>query len=239
MNSVLALLNENSIAQFLYTFLTNSQYDGTRAKQEFLTQWPALLDLLAIHPLLQTKTESFAVALVTRNLKTEVATIAEKESGWHFSAKNVHVDQLDSFTMDDMARKIHARAPTLSTLVAALLDSDPERTARQARFSEEKARRAEDPNAAVVDVDWSEEDEYWWAADLDADNGDTTVDGDKEGVSEDSEESGSGDFKAERLKKRRRRAEESRVRLLSIVSVPKSFVNVCSLMGIICRDESS
>lgn len=152
-DSVLALLNENSVAQFLYTLLSNSRYDGTHAKQEFLAQWPALLDLLAIHPLLQTQTESFAVALVTSKLKTEVATVAEKESGWHFSAKNVHVDQLDSFTMDDMARKVHARAPTLSTLVAALLDSDPERTARQARFSEEKARRAEDPNAAAVDVD--------------------------------------------------------------------------------------
>ncbi len=161
-DSVLALLDKHSLAQFLYTFLHNSRYDGHHAKQEFLTQWPALLELLCVHPLLQAKTEVFAVSLVTGKLKTEVATIAEKESGWHFSAKNVHVDQLDRLTMDDMAHKIHAQAPTLSTLIAALLDSDPERTARQARFSEEKARRAEDPNAAAVDVDWSEEDEYWW-----------------------------------------------------------------------------
>lgn len=159
-DSVLALLDKHSVAQFLYTFLSNSRYDGHCAKQEFLTQWPALLELLASHPLLQLRTENFAVALVTGKLKSEVATIAEKESGWHFSAKNVHADQLDSFTMDDMACKIHVRAPTLSTLIAALLDSDPERTARQARFSEKKARRAEDPDAAAVDVDWSEEDEY-------------------------------------------------------------------------------
>lgn len=175
------------------------------------------------HPLLQLQIESFAVALVTGKLKPEVATIAEKESGWHFSAKTIHVDQLDSFTMDDMARKIHVRAPTLSTLISILLDSDPERTARQARFSEEMTRRAEDPDAAAVDVDWSEEDEYWWAADLDVGNEDTVVDGDTEDMCENSGESGSGDSKAERLRKRRRRAEESRVRLLNIVSSQESY----------------
>ncbi|KAI0762028.1 hypothetical protein BC629DRAFT_1597109 [Irpex lacteus] len=90
-DSVLALLDKDSVAQFLYTFLHNSRYDGSNAKQDFLSQWPALLEHLAVHPLLQVKTENFAVALVTGKLKTEVATIAEKESGWHFSAKHVHV----------------------------------------------------------------------------------------------------------------------------------------------------
>ncbi len=58
---------------------------------------------------------------------------------------------------------------------------------------------------------------------MDAGNEDTVVDGDTEGTCENSEESGSGDSTAERLRKRRRRAEEeSRVRLLSIVSTPDS-----------------
>lgn len=227
-DSVLALLDKDSVAQFLYTFLHNSRYDGSRAKQDFLSQWPALLEHLAVHPLLQVKTENFAVALVTGKLKTEVATVAEKESGWHFSAKHVHVDQLDSFTMDDMARKIHARAPMLSSFIAALLDSDPERTARQARFSEERARMAEDPCAAAVDVDWSEEDEYWWSADLDigATGEDTTATATTESGDR-MDEGENGAAKAERMKKRRRRAEESRARLLSIVSM--SFLTTCTL----------
>ncbi|KAI0683241.1 hypothetical protein BC835DRAFT_1238166, partial [Cytidiella melzeri] len=113
--------------------------------------------------------------------------LAEKESGWHISAVNARAEQFGTFTIDGMARRMQEQAPVLSTLLGALLNSNPTRTQRQRQFSEEQVRSAVDPSAVEMDVTWGKEDEYWYA-----------------------------EQKAAQLKKRHRRAVERRDALLLI-----------------------
>ncbi|KAI0734351.1 hypothetical protein BC629DRAFT_1263891, partial [Irpex lacteus] len=130
--------------------------------------------------------------------------LTEKESGWQVSARCAQADQLESFSINTMSRRMQQQAPVLSTLVGTLLDSDPSRSNRQERFSEQAD---EGPTAnPTTGVDWDDEDQYWWDADLDMSStaeDDATEEGDLDagGVEDESEHTRKG-RKAERSRKR-------------------------------------
>ncbi|KAI0691137.1 hypothetical protein BC835DRAFT_1417357 [Cytidiella melzeri] len=219
-DSVVSSLRRHSICQLLITLLTNSRYEAHPQRHLFINEWPALLTTLAAHedPLVRVATQEFARALVTKELTAEVSRLAEKESGWHISAVNARAEQFGTFTIDGMARRMQEQAPVLSTLLGALLNSDPTRTQRQRQFSEEQVRSAVDPSAVEMDVTWGEEDEYWCDADLDM----LGPDVDDEAPPRGAENAAEGEIrsdaerKAAQLKKRHHRAVERRDALLVI-----------------------
>jgi hypothetical protein len=219
-NNVLVSLQGHSLCEILLTLLSNPHYDQNPHKHLFIREWPLFLTSVAsTHPALQTPTHEFARTLVTGQLTSEVARLAERESGWHISAKQARADHLESFDINSMSCRMQEQAPLLSGLLGSLLDSDPGRTLRQQQFADQSAQADLPPSASHGGVDWSEEDEYWWAADLEmqgADNDTESTPHDMELESEDI----SIDIhaKAERARKRRRRAMERRVALLKIVS---------------------
>ncbi|KAI0085494.1 hypothetical protein BDY19DRAFT_996633 [Irpex rosettiformis] len=219
-DSVLASLHQYSLSQVLLEVLVNSRYEHSLHRQMLIAQWPLLLNSLASHPPLQDATERFAFGLVTGKLKREVVRLAEKDSGWHVSAKNARADQLESFTIDDMGCRMKELAPNLAMLLDFLLDSDPSRALRQERFMEAKAH-AEHGSS---DIEWDDEDEYWWEADLDMSGLPGYEEDDLTGEGNDSAAGGvksrsvraEVDTRAERLRKRRAMAKKRRVALLDI-----------------------
>ncbi|KAI0686638.1 hypothetical protein BC835DRAFT_1451848 [Cytidiella melzeri] len=120
-----------------------------------------------------------------------------------------------------MARRMQEQAPVLSTLLGALLNSDPTRTQRQRQFSEEQVRSVVDPSAVEMDVTWGKENEYWCDADLDM----LGPDVDNKAPPQGAENAAEGEIrsdaerKAAQLKKRQRRAVECRDALLQILVV--------------------
>lgn len=81
-DNVLASLNSYTLAQVIMELLYNSRYQDSPHRQTFVAQWPLLLEHLAHHPLLQHFTETFVRTSITNQLTSEVAHLAEKESGW-------------------------------------------------------------------------------------------------------------------------------------------------------------
>lgn len=230
-DAVLSLLGQHSISQLLVTVLLNSRYDGHPQKQTFIQQWPDLLAFLASHSALENSTNNFTFTKFKTILTKEIKHMAEKESGWHIGAKHVRAEQLDAFTIDGMAHRMQEQAPVLSALLATLLDSDPRRTLRQEEFL---------MNSQRVQDGWDEEDEYWWAADLDMlgddvdeemDMGHGSVDAERGQQGGGFEGASSGEeSQAVRRRKRQQNAANRRRKLLIIVSeILAPFLFLCSL----------
>lgn len=224
-DAVLSILGQHSISQLLVTVLLNSRYDGHPQKHNFIQQWPDLLAFLASHPALENLTDNFIFTKFKTTLTKEIKHMAEKENGWHVGAKHVRAEQLDAFNIDGMSSRLQEQAPVLSSLLATLLDSDPRRTLRQ----EESLTDGQSARPNLGEDEWNEEDEYWWAADLDmlgAQDGDGNTDGNWGGVEVESPQ-GEGEYgstataedvRSEQLKKRQRNAIVRRQKLLTIVS---------------------
>ena len=226
-DAILALLGDHSVSEFLFTFLFNFRYSTAPQLCTFVKQWPSLLQAIGSHPTLGALTEQFMFEAFATRLTAEVKCLAEKESGWHISAKHARADQLESFSLDGMSSRMQEQAPVLSKLLGILLDSDPQRSTRQAQFAEgsEKEREHCSTDTGSMAVDWDDEDEYWWEADLDMLG---AHDGDEDQLADAGEgnvRGGTGSSsvtdaatKRERLRKRRERAVARRAALISIVS---------------------
>lgn len=211
-----------------WNFCTTQDIKDSPHRQTFVAQWPLLLEHLAHHPLLQHFTETFVRTSITNQLTSEVAHLAEKESGWHFSAKNATTDQLESFTIDGMSSRMQSQAPALSSLLDCLLDSKRDRTSCRKEHSDEASADEGLGSTAETGGDLDEEEEYWLGeevdiegpreedASMDVDDSAVTGGGSVEG------EKGCDDAneqaRAARLKKRRLMAQKRKTALLAIVS---------------------
>ena len=208
LDSALASLRLQSLAEILAELLFNSRYENSTHRRKFIEEWPALLETISHHPSLQRNTEDFGFTSVTTRLVTEVSHLAEKESGWHISARKVHADQLVDFTFDGMASRTQEQAPILSALLDVLLDGNRSRTSIQDSLPEAA------PVGGGLDPD---EEDYWLDGDLGQEELQSSGQdgGDFGGSSCETAESSSA--RAERLKKRQVMARNRRVALLAIV----------------------
>lgn len=177
------------------------------------------------HPLLKSSTQECAWQLVTGMLTSEVSSLAEKESGWHISANHAHARQLEHFNISEMSRKMLQQAPVLSRLIGMLLDSGPVRTTRQSRFADEKIQFELGLNPASVDTGRDDEDEYWWAADLNMDDG--NIASSMEGGDSAKPDVPGAAGRAEQLRKSHRKAIERGSTLLDIVSAIQLCGRLC------------
>lgn len=231
-DNVLALLHHYSLGAFLMEFLFNSRYDNSPHRQIFASQWPSLLDHLAHHPLLQKDTGQFVSASMTHRLTSEVTQLVDKESGWHFSAKNASSDQLEKFTINGMANRMQDQAPVLSSLLDCLLDSRRNRASYHEGKPEENIAD-ELGRTAGSSVELDEEEEYWLGDEVDIEGlqeEDAGMNVDVPIVqAQESVESGDGsgdDIRAAQLKKRRIMAQKRKAALLAIVRIHTLFGHV-------------
>ncbi|PSS32232.1 hypothetical protein PHLCEN_2v2001 [Hermanssonia centrifuga] len=212
-NSVLVALQGHSIGEFLITLLSDPSYSHCPVTVIFLNDWAELLGILATLPPTKIATEDFASQLHTRILSSEVSRLATKQSGWHFSAVQAKAEQVEAFSIDDMASKFPSHAPRLWELVSCLLESDPSRAHRRKQYLN-RGKAAD----GAEGVEWDDEDEFWWQS--------------EEGICQD----GLNGMKSgeERPTKRKRTASKRRHALHQIKCNP-----LASIMGLFLHSTSA
>ena len=62
---------------------------------------------------------------MTQRLQDEIKDVANKQAGWHFSACEANIEQVEAFSIADMAVTLEQQAPSLWSLLCSLLASDP------------------------------------------------------------------------------------------------------------------
>lgn len=166
-DNVLAALQSYSIGQFLITLLSNESFASSSLRQLFVHEWPELLRTLATTPALKNSTVAVAKDLYTSILTDEITLLANKESGWHISARHARSEQLARFSVEGMSQRLQLQAPLLWDMLGLLLESDPSRSRRRTRFFESMKHPGADGSTSLgLDSQWDEEDEYWWGIEM-------------------------------------------------------------------------
>ena len=62
---------------------------------------------------------------MTQRLQDKIKDVAKKQAGWHFSACGANIEQVEAFSIADMAVTLEQQAPILWSLLGSLLASDP------------------------------------------------------------------------------------------------------------------
>ena len=121
---VLKALNEYPVSDFLTSLLENPPSHGLMLQKQFLDDLPTLLKTLINHPDTRDHMRDITFDLFTTTLKTEVAMMASKTSGWHFSAENALSEQIDAFSVNGMAETLTKCTPYLWAILGTLLSGD-------------------------------------------------------------------------------------------------------------------
>lgn len=127
---VLSALGGHSVGNFIRTLCMSPTYSDCPTYTLFAVEIPD-------HPATKSEAGRFILQHFTTTLSSEVTTLANKESGWHFSAGHASSGQIEAFSMEGMARKFEDQAPHLWALLGHLLASDPSRKKRTAQAMNE------------------------------------------------------------------------------------------------------
>jgi hypothetical protein len=152
--NVLHALDGHSLVDFIQSLCASPAYSDCPTTTLFVAEIPDLLDFILGHTVTKSKAGGFILQHFTTALTSEIAALADRESGWHFSARNATAKQIEAFSVEGMARKLEDQAPVLWVLLDRLLASDPSCEKRRAH-----ARMAGVPTATIGA--WDQEDEYW------------------------------------------------------------------------------
>ena len=155
-NEVLVALQGHSINNFITTLLDTPAYEDCPIRQLFTHDCPDLLLFLSTHVPVQHSVKSFAASLHTSLLKEEVAGLALRKTGWHFSAKDAIAEQQEKFTIEGMDAEIDSQTPLVGSLLLNLLESGPARAKRRAQYMSSPLAT----NRTRGDSSWDNEDEY-------------------------------------------------------------------------------
>lgn len=151
-HAILILLEGYTVFDFIHTLLSRPSQTRCPAVQSFSQQITAVLELIFSHPSTQSEADEFANQRCSAALAKEVAQLANKESGWHFSARNTSAAQLHAFSMEEMAKKLEFGAPLLWKLLGDLLVRENTRSSHPSSVPGTRSGlTSEDP----------EEEEYW------------------------------------------------------------------------------
>ncbi|KAI0071748.1 hypothetical protein K474DRAFT_1606364, partial [Panus rudis PR-1116 ss-1] len=122
-DNVINALQNNSLAGVIFTLVSNSRYTSSPARATLLAEWSDLLEALTEDKSpISSSTTHFACNYHLRLLKTEICSLADKESGWHFSAENAREEQIEAFSIAKMAQQVRKQAPfTWDAIVISIL----------------------------------------------------------------------------------------------------------------------
>ena len=82
-----------------------------------------IISALHHHPLAHHPITKWAHDLVNRSFVKSIRDLSSVDNGWHFSAVNASVRQINNFRIEDIAQRIHSTAPALWNTVYSLLVS--------------------------------------------------------------------------------------------------------------------
>ena len=85
-----------------------------------------IIPTLHLHPLAQHPITQWAHDLVNRSFARSLRDLSRIDNGWHFSAVNASVQQINDFRIEDMARHLHSTSSSplehgIQSLVLLLL----------------------------------------------------------------------------------------------------------------------
>lgn len=106
-----------------------------------------LLSALKFNTRTSPSVSTWANLLIKNTASSDVLTLAQKDSGWHFSAANAQADQILAFQIEEMAMMIRRKTPDLWSLICGLLTK------------EERFKEKEDEGEVVCEDE--DEAEYW------------------------------------------------------------------------------
>jgi len=165
---VLAALNDASIYDFLSSLLASPALASHPSVQNFNSDLPDILQMLGSHSSLSTSVTDACHRYMIHKYANEALGLVSKKNGWHFSARRASTEQLEAFSLEDMARELMAQAPLLWDLLGTLLNADPHRERRRtwvqvSPSSTQHCEQADTPANVILgnDLDWDDEDEYW------------------------------------------------------------------------------
>lgn len=165
---VLGILDTNSasIIDLLVFILRTKLPDHEHQRNALRLRTNDIMDLWSEQ--LPNESRDWAVTAATETYRGEVEDLIQPNRGFHFKATHANLEQLKSFSMGDMGKKIKTVAPNLWTLLGVLLDA----RSISRRRAKPKVGHSTQPNE---DVEMSFEgiggtEEEW--ADLDGDEED-------------------------------------------------------------------
>ncbi|KAG5640305.1 hypothetical protein DXG03_009295 [Asterophora parasitica] len=88
----------------------------------------ATFELLYEHPATSADAKDVGIRKFSMVLAGEVARLASKEPGWHFSASHGSASQIQAFSVEDMATKLETQAPFVWKVLGHLLEGDNTRS---------------------------------------------------------------------------------------------------------------
>ncbi|KAF8971524.1 hypothetical protein BDZ97DRAFT_1786939 [Flammula alnicola] len=156
--SVLLALQGHTIKDFLEFFLGEPTFEDSATRHFFIAECPDLINALFNHKDTREPILSTCLLLCTEILMSEIAQMASKQSGWHFSAKTASAAQLEAFSIEEMAAELRSETPLLWRTIGCLLTSDPARECRRAQYLATETRK--DAAGSMADGFWDDEDEY-------------------------------------------------------------------------------
>ncbi|KAJ6467052.1 hypothetical protein C8R47DRAFT_990556 [Mycena vitilis] len=144
LDAALVTLNNQrlTIPGFVVSILRHSSFSQHPAVLDLLDHSTDVLDAFLGHPQTFQSTLAWANGIVKARYTQDIRDLADKDSGWHFSAANTSAKQLETFRIEDMAAKMKTMAPELWDLFGLLLTAN---------------RRAADDVLDTMDTDSPEE----------------------------------------------------------------------------------
>jgi hypothetical protein len=88
-----------------------------------ITRIPNILDILSEQS--NGELEVCASRVATETYRSEIQSLTQPNSGFHFQGSTACLAQLENFSIMQMAKKITEIAPSLWHLLGVLLDADP------------------------------------------------------------------------------------------------------------------
>ena len=122
---ILATFKDASIYDFLSSMLASPPLSGHPSVQKLKSDLPDILQELGSHPAMGTSVTEACYKYMMDKYTNEALGLVSKKNGWHFSAQHTSAEQLEAFSLEDMAWQLAAQAPLLWELLGTLLNADP------------------------------------------------------------------------------------------------------------------
>jgi len=195
--SVLTALENASIFEFLRSLLNSPSFANHPTMLRFKSDLSSILKLLYDCPRTSTSFVDTSHKLMLKKYADEIISLVSKENGWHFSVHHTSAEQLQAFSLEDMALRLMAQAPLLWDLLGNILQANPLR------------ERHHTKDAALTQEAADDDDEEYWARFDNSDSEDIGPQNMQEGAS----------AETQKRPKKHRRATEHRIALLQIVRI--------------------
>ena len=126
-NTILTILDNNNVSVLdLLNFILRTRLPAHAHHRDVLhRQMPHVLDLWSEQ--YPSETEEWALRAGVEAYRAELLRLIQQNAGFHFRNTQANLEQLETFSMVEMGKKIKELTPNLWMLLGQLLDVNPNR----------------------------------------------------------------------------------------------------------------